>query len=61
MYRVTREMGFCYGHRLLRHDGKCAHLHGQQRSGRGFVLEAASLDAGGMVVDFQVVRARVGD
>ena len=28
MYRVTREIAFCYGHRLLNYDGKCRHLHG---------------------------------
>ena len=28
MFRVTREIDFCYGHRLLRYDGKCKHLHG---------------------------------
>ena len=28
MYRVTREIRFCYGHRLLHYDGKCKHLHG---------------------------------
>jgi 6-pyruvoyltetrahydropterin/6-carboxytetrahydropterin synthase len=60
MYRVVREMGFCYGHRLLRHDGKCAHLHGH--NARVVVhLEAPSVDAGGMVADFQVIRSRIGD
>ena len=28
MYRVTREIDFCYGHRLLNYEGKCRHLHG---------------------------------
>ena len=29
MYKVTREIHFCYGHRLLNYDGKCRHLHGR--------------------------------
>ena len=28
MFRVTREIFFCYGHRLLNYEGKCRHLHG---------------------------------
>ena len=28
MYRVTREIEFCYGHRLLNYSGKCRHPHG---------------------------------
>ena len=59
MYRVTRELSFCYGHRLLHHDGKCAHLHGH--NARALVtLQAHELDAHGMVADFQVIRDRLG-
>ncbi len=55
MYRVTREIPFCYGHRLLNYDGKCRHLHGH--NGRAvIVLEAAALDALGMVVDFSRIK-----
>ena len=28
MFRVTKEIHFCYGHRLLNYAGKCRHLHG---------------------------------
>ncbi|HZM16946.1 MAG TPA: 6-carboxytetrahydropterin synthase [Candidatus Krumholzibacteria bacterium] len=59
MYRITRELHFCYGHRLLDYDGKCSHLHGHN----GVVvltLEAPSLDALGMVADFQVLRSSLG-
>ncbi len=28
MYEVTKEIRFCYGHRLLQYEGKCRHLHG---------------------------------
>src|SRR3954451_16528298 len=59
MYRVTREISFCYGHRLLHYDGKCRHLHGH--NGRAVItLEAGQLDALGMVVDFAKLKEGVG-
>jgi 6-pyruvoyltetrahydropterin/6-carboxytetrahydropterin synthase len=55
MFQVTREIRFCYGHRLLRYDGKCRHLHGH--NGRAVItLEAERLDALGMVVDFSRIK-----
>lgn len=55
MYRVTREIHFCYGHRLLNYDGKCRHLHGH--NGRALItLETAQLDRLGMVVDFTRIK-----
>jgi 6-pyruvoyltetrahydropterin/6-carboxytetrahydropterin synthase len=59
MYRVTREICFCYGHRLLNYDGKCRHLHGH--NGRAVItLEADGLDALGMVVDFSRLKRVIG-
>ncbi len=58
MYRVTREIAFCYGHRLLNYEGKCRHLHGH--NGRVVVtLEAPTLDARGMLVDFADIKGSV--
>ena len=55
MFRVTRELTFCYGHRLLNYEGKCRHLHGH--NGRVVItLEAAELDALGMVMDFTRIK-----
>ena len=55
MYRVTREIRFCYGHRLLNYDGKCRHLHGH--NGRAVItLAAAALDKLGMVMDFTRIK-----
>ena len=55
MYRVTREIEFCYGHRLLNYEGKCRHLHGH--NGRAVVtLEGERLDDRGMLVDFGVIK-----
>ena len=59
MYRVTREISFCYGHRLLEYDGKCKHLHGH--NGRAVItLSGDRLDALGMVVDFSTLNQIVG-
>ncbi len=59
MFRVTREIEFCYGHRLLDYAGKCRHLHGH--NGIAVVtLEGPSLDERGMVVDFTDVKRIVG-
>jgi 6-pyruvoyltetrahydropterin/6-carboxytetrahydropterin synthase len=59
MHRVTREISFCYGHRLLDYDGKCRHLHGH--NGRAVLtLEAAQLDRLGMVMDFTRMKQVVG-
>ena len=58
MYRVTREIHFCYGHRLLDYDGKCRHLHGH--NGVAVItLEARALDAKGMLVDFGEIKQKV--
>ncbi|HJT77673.1 MAG TPA: 6-carboxytetrahydropterin synthase [Gemmataceae bacterium] len=59
MYRVTREISFCYGHRLLHYDGKCRHLHGH--NGRAVLtLAAPRLDGLGMVMDFTRMKRVVG-
>src|SRR5262245_37944667 len=59
MYSVTREITFCYGHRLLNYDGKCRHLHGH--NGRAVItLSAAGLDPLGMVMDFTQLKRVVG-
>ena len=58
MFRVVREIEFCYGHRLLDYPGKCRHLHGH--NGRAvIVLEAPRLDARGMLVDFTEIKRKV--
>ncbi|MCE9554701.1 MAG: 6-carboxytetrahydropterin synthase QueD [Planctomycetes bacterium] len=55
MFRVSREIDFCYGHRLLNYDGKCRHLHGH--NGRVVItLESAELDHRGMVIDFSEIK-----
>jgi 6-pyruvoyltetrahydropterin/6-carboxytetrahydropterin synthase len=52
------------GHRLLNHEGKCAHLHGHNYVG---LFTAAALDSKpgdldpvGRVIDFAVLKAKIG-
>src|SRR5262245_59904693 len=64
MFRVSRQIDFCYGHRLLNYAGKCRYLHGH--NGRAIItIESETLDERGMVLDFteikQVVSAWIDD
>ena len=55
MYRVTKHIEFCYGHRLLNYEGKCRYLHGHN----GLVeieLTSNRLDGRGMVRDFTEIK-----
>ncbi|MFQ6672646.1 MAG: 6-pyruvoyl tetrahydropterin synthase family protein, partial [Candidatus Tectimicrobiota bacterium] len=55
MYTITKQIHFCYGHRLLNYDGPCRWLHGHN----GLVeveLAAETLDERGMVCDFTAVK-----
>ena len=55
MYHVSRQIDFCYGHRLLQYDGKCKHLHGH--NGRAVIsIAAEKLDDLGMVMDFSDIK-----
>ena len=60
MYSVTKEIYFCYGHRLLNYDGPCRHLHGH--NGKAEIeLTCEKLDERGMVVDFGEIRKALKD
>ena len=55
MYEITRQIDFCYGHRLLNYEGKCRHLHGH--NGRVLItLRSETLDERGMVLDFGDIK-----
>lgn len=59
-YRIVKQIHFCYGHRLLNYDGKCAHPHGHN----GLLeieIEGRTLDELGMVLDFGEVKRVVED
>lgn len=55
----TRRLQFCCGHRVMGHENKCAHLHGHN-----YVVEltarAAKLDGIGRVIDFSVLKDKIG-
>lgn len=55
MFRVTREIDFCYGHRLIDYPGKCRHLHGHNGIAI-FTLEGETLDERGMLIDFGDIK-----
>ena len=55
MFKVTKEINFCYGHRLLNYEGKCRFLHGHNARVE-IELSNESLDHRGMVMDFDEVK-----
>jgi 6-pyruvoyltetrahydropterin/6-carboxytetrahydropterin synthase len=55
VYSVTKRLDFCYGHRLINHQGVCRHLHGHNAMVE-IDVTAASLDARDMVVDFADIK-----
>lgn len=55
----TRRVQFCAGHRLLGHESKCSHLHGHNYVAL-FHARADELDGVGRVVDFSVLKERLG-
>ena len=55
MFQVTKEINFCYGHRLLNYSGKCRYFHGH--NGKVEVqIASAKLDSRGMVRDFTEIK-----
>lgn len=59
MITITRKLEFDAGHRVYEHEGKCATLHGHR-----YTVEveafAESLDNLGRVIDFSVLKERIG-
>ena len=57
---MTKRLDFCYGHRLLDHDGVCKRPHGHNAVVE-FEIRADALDARNMVTDFtDIKRAMMG-
>jgi len=58
LYEISREIPFCYGHRLINYNGKCANLHGH--NGLAIVtIRSEKLDQLGMVMDFGEIKSTV--
>jgi 6-pyruvoyltetrahydropterin/6-carboxytetrahydropterin synthase len=56
---ITRRLEWDAAHRVLRHESKCGTLHGHRYVAL-ITCEASSLDSCDRVVDFGVVREKVG-
>lgn len=58
---ITRFLEFDAGHRLLKHAGKCRHLHGHRYKVEVTCqLVHGAVDAQGMVIDFGTVKTHLG-
>lgn len=55
MYIITKEIYFCYGHRLMLHPGKCRNLHGHSVKA-SISIKQEVLNQQGMVCDFADVK-----
>jgi 6-pyruvoyltetrahydropterin/6-carboxytetrahydropterin synthase len=56
---ATRILEFDAGHRVHQHESKCATLHGHRYKAE-IHARAKSLDSVGRVIDFSVLKAKVG-
>ncbi len=59
MHTITRRFTFDAAHRVLGHEGKCRHLHGHRYVAE-VTVKASELNRLGMVIDFSVIKERVG-
>ena len=57
--QCVRRVQFCAGHRVWKHESKCAHLHGHNYV-VFFHATAESLDGLGRVIDFSELKSRLG-
>jgi 6-pyruvoyltetrahydropterin/6-carboxytetrahydropterin synthase len=57
--QCSRKIHFCSGHRVLNHETKCANLHGHNYVA-WFNAEADSLDSIGRIIDFSVLKEKIG-
>lgn len=55
MFEITKEVYFCYGHRLMNHGGKCRHLHGHSVKA-AISITHENLNEQSMVCDFSDVK-----
>lgn len=56
----TRRIHFCAGHRVMGHENKCANAHGHNYYAY-FEAEAEKLDSIGRVIDFSILKKKIGD
>ncbi|MFZ5802712.1 MAG: 6-pyruvoyl trahydropterin synthase family protein [Candidatus Omnitrophota bacterium] len=59
MFKIERKIHFSYGHRIMKHEGHCSHLHGH--NGRVHIeIASEKLDALDRVMDFSRIRDSIG-
>jgi 6-pyruvoyltetrahydropterin/6-carboxytetrahydropterin synthase len=58
MFSITKEVYFCYGHRLMNHPGKCRNLHGHSVKA-AITLSLPNLNEQDMVIDFSDLKDSV--
>ncbi|MEO0368049.1 MAG: 6-carboxytetrahydropterin synthase QueD [Pseudomonadota bacterium] len=56
MFEIVKSISFCYGHRLLNHQGQCQHLHGHNAKAE-IMIASEQLNELGMVMDFADIKA----
>jgi 6-pyruvoyltetrahydropterin/6-carboxytetrahydropterin synthase len=56
---ISRRIQFCAGHRVMGHENKCAGLHGHNYEAI-FHATADALDELGRVIDFGVLKQKLG-
>jgi 6-pyruvoyltetrahydropterin/6-carboxytetrahydropterin synthase len=59
MVTCTRRIQFCAGHRVVNHENKCANVHGHNYVAL-ITAKAPDLDGIGRVIDFSVLKEKVG-
>ena len=57
---AVRIVKFDAGHRVVNHESKCASLHGHEYKAHIYA-QADSLDDIGRVIDFSVIKEKIGD
>ena len=57
---LVRQLKFCAGHRLYRHESKCAFFHGHNyRVDVEVVAAGGGVDSVGRIVDFSLIKQRM--
>lgn len=60
MEACSRKIYFCYGHRLLGHENKCASMHGHNGEVWIQAVPINGLDRIGRVIDFSILKEKIG-
>ena len=60
-YTCTRRIQFCAGHRVYKHESKCANIHGHNYVLYIHARPIKGLDPIGRVIDFSILKKWMGD